>query len=77
MIFMREPPPGVQPLTRRGLHQPGRAVHRPLMHEPGKPGCTVGLADLYTRLGKADRAATWLAAYDQIRNGNFHAPSPR
>jgi hypothetical protein len=48
-----------------------------VLHEPGKPGCTLGLADLYTRLGKADRAAEWRAAYDQIRNGSFHAPSPR
>ena len=36
-----------------------------------------GLADLYRRLGNADRAAAWRAAYDQILNGTFHAPSPR
>jgi hypothetical protein len=47
------------------------------LHEPGKPGCAVGLADLYGKLGKRDHSAQWLAAYDQIRNGTFHAAATR
>jgi hypothetical protein len=78
MIFMRQPPPGVQPLNPEEVFTSLDAQCTDhVLHEPGKPGCAVGLADLYTKLGKTDRAATWLAAYDQIRNGSFHAPSPR
>ncbi|MCX6627817.1 MAG: hypothetical protein NTW28_09335 [Candidatus Solibacter sp.] len=77
-IFMRQPPPGVQPLNpEQVLTSLDAQCTDHLLHEPGKPGCAVGLADLYTRLGKTDRAATWLAAYDQIRHGSYHAPSPR
>jgi hypothetical protein len=78
MIFMRQPPPGVTPLNLDQVFTSLEAqCSDHVLHEPGKPGCTLGLADLYTRLGKADRAAEWRAAYDQIRNGSFHAPSPR
>ena len=78
MIFMRQPPPGVTPLNLTEVFTSLEAqCSDHVVHEPGKPGCTLGLADLYTRLGKPDRAATWRAAYDEIRNGSFHAPSPR
>ena len=78
MIFMREPPPGVQPLNPALVFNSLEAQCTDhVLHEPGRPGCAYGLADLYTRLGNADRAAAWRAAYDQILNGTFHAPSPR
>jgi hypothetical protein len=78
MIFMRQPPPLVQPLDPAEVFTSLDAQCTDhLLHEPGKPGCAVGLADVYTKLGKSDRAAAWLAAYDQVRNGTFHAPSPR
>ncbi len=78
MIFMREPPPGVQPLNPAEVFVSLEAQCTDhVLHEPGKPGCAYGLADLYARLGNADRAAAWRAAYDQIRNGTFHAPAPR
>jgi hypothetical protein len=78
MIFMRQPPPGVEPLNPGEVFTSLDAQCTDhLLHEPGKPGCAAGLADVYTRLGKRDRAATWLAAYEQTRNGSFHAPSPR
>ena len=78
MIFMREPPPGVQPLNNAEVFTSLDAQCTDhLVHEPGKPGCAVGLADLYTKLGARDRAAQWLAAYDQIRNGIFHARATR
>jgi hypothetical protein len=78
LIFMREPPPGVQPLNNaEALTSLDAQCTDHVVHEPGKPGCAVGLADLYTKLGARDRAAQWLAAYDQIRNGTFHAPATR
>ena len=78
MIFMRQPPPGVTPLNLDEVFTSLEAqCSDHVLHEPGKPGCTLGLADLYTRLGQADRAAAWRSAYDQIPNGSFHAPSPR
>jgi hypothetical protein len=78
MIFMRHPPPGVQPLDPSEVFTSLDAqCSDHLLHEAGKPGCVVGLGNLYIRLGKTDRVARWRAAYEQIRNGTFHAPSPR
>jgi hypothetical protein len=78
MVFMRQPPPGVQPLNSEEVFTSLDAQCTDhLLHEPGKPGCAVGLADLYRKLGRNDRSAQWLAAYDQIRNGTFHATAPR
>ena len=78
VIFMREPPAGVQPLNPALVFNSLEAQCTDhVLHEPGKPGCALGLADLYARLGNTDRAAAWRAAYDQILNGTFHAPSPR
>ncbi len=78
MIFMRDPPPGVQPLNPAEVFASLEAQCTDhVVHEPGKPGCAYGLADLYARLGNTERAAAWRAAYDQILNGTFHAPSPR
>src|ERR1017187_31437 len=78
LVFMRQPPPGVEPLNPAEVFTSLDAQCTDhLLHEPGKPGCAAGLADLYRRLGKTDRSATWLAAIDQIRNGSFHAPSPQ
>ncbi len=78
MVFMRQPPPGVQPLNPEEVFTSLEAQCTDhLLHEPGKPGCAVGLADLYRKLGRNDRSAQWLAAYDQTRNGTFHASAPR
>ncbi len=78
MVFMRQPPPGVQPLDPSEVFNSLDAqCSDHLLHEPGKPGCIAGLGNLYIRLGKTDRVAKWRAAYEQIRNGSFHAPSPQ
>ena len=51
MVFMRQPPPGVQPLNRDEVFTSLEAQCTDhLLHEPGKPGCALGLADLYTKL---------------------------
>jgi len=76
LVFMRTPPDGVQPLNPQEVFASLDAQCTDhLVHEPGKPGCAVGLADVYTKLGQRDRAAQWLAAYEQVRNGSFHAAS--
>jgi hypothetical protein len=78
MIFMRQPPPGVTPLNPEEVFTSLDAqctAH--LAHEPGKPGCAIGLADLYRKLGKGDRSSQWLAAYNQVLDGTFHAPATR
>ena len=78
MVFMREPPPGVQPLNPGEVFTSLDAQCTDhVLHDPGRPGCALGLGDLYGKLGIRDRAAQWLAAYDQIRNGTFHAAAPR
>ena len=78
MVFMREPPPGVQPLNRDEIFVSLEAQCTDhLLHEPGKPGCALGLADLYLRIRNAARSDTWRIAYEQVLNGTFHAPSAR
>jgi hypothetical protein len=78
MVFMRQPPPGVQPLNRDEIFVSLEAQCTDhLLHEPGKPGCALGLADLYLRLRNNARSDTWRIAYDQVLNGTFHAPAPR
>ena len=58
MVFMRTPPPGVQALNPEEVFTSLDAQCTDhVTHEPGKPGCAVGLADLYTKLGRRERAA--------------------
>jgi len=78
MVFMRQPPPGVEPLLPAEVFTSLDAQCTDhLLHEPGKPGCIAGLGNLYIRLGKTDRVAKWRAAYERIQDGTFHAPSPQ
>ena len=59
MVFMREPPPGVQPLNRDEIFVSLEAQCTDhLLHEPGKPGCALGLADLYLRSRNTARSDT-------------------
>jgi hypothetical protein len=76
MVFMRQPPPGVEPLLPAEVFTSLDAQCTDhLLHEPGKPGCIAGLGNLYIRLGKTDRVAKWRAAYERIQDGTFHALS--
>lgn len=91
MVFMRLPPPGVQSLPPEQVlasYEAQCAGH--LTHQPELPRCARGLGDLYARIGSLDNAARWLEfylsrktgpdaerLYRQIRNGSYHAPSPR
>ena len=75
MVFMRQPPPGVQPLNPEEVftsldaqctdHLAARAGQAGLRRRPGR--------SLHASWAGAIGPAQWLAAYDQIRNGTFHA----
>jgi len=90
MLFMRQPPPGVQPLPRNEVFTSLEDQCRNwIEHEPGSLRCARGLGDLYARLDKLPESLKWLefyisnsrpdpailSLYQQIRSGTFHAPT--
>ncbi len=64
VVYMRHPPPGVEPLSSlealSALETQCRAY---VAHDPGRPACALGLADLFGRIGDAVRAQQWRLAY--------------
>ena len=93
MLFMRQPPAGVQPLDPREVFTSLEAqCTEYVQHVPEQPRCARGLGDLYARLGDLNRGRQWLEfymsrntepdpdidrLYQQIRSGTFHAPAPQ
>ena len=93
MLFMRQPPPGVQSLDPREVFASLEAQCREyVQHVPQQPRCARGLGDLYARLGDLNQSRQWLEfymsrntdpdpdidrLYQQIRSGTFHAPPQR
>src|SRR5262249_39423808 len=91
MLFMRQPPPGVQPLPPADVFTSLDAQCRnQIEHQPSLPRCARGLGDLYARLNMVDRSRQWLETYlplntqpdpdidrlyQQIRTGAFHGPA--
>jgi hypothetical protein len=91
MLFMRQPPPGVQPLPPGDVFTSLDAQCRnQIEHQPSLPRCARGLGDLYARLNMLDRSRQWLETYlslntepdpdidrlyQQIRSGAFHVPA--
>ena len=64
MIFMRNPPAGVQPLDSLAVFDHLEAecgFH--IEHEPRYPGCARSLGQVFARLGVFDRARRWLRIY--------------
>jgi len=62
VIFMRQPPPGVQPLNSfEALAAMEDQCAEHLRHDPLHPGCAAGMADLFSRIGDAVRASKWNA----------------
>jgi hypothetical protein len=62
VVFMRRPPPGVQPLNNlMALTSIEQQCNQQLEHDPGHPGCARGLSDIYSRIGDQAKAAQWAA----------------
>jgi hypothetical protein len=64
MIYMRQPPPGVQPLNSlEALSALETECGTYVEHDPGRPGCALGLADLFAKIGDPVRAQRWRLTY--------------
>jgi len=68
MVFMRTPPPGVEPLPPAQVFDSLEAqCNDHLQHEPDAPGCARTLGGfLYPRLNMTQKAAYWTQRYEQI-----------
>ena len=65
VVFMRQPPPGVQPLPNlQSLASVESACQLQIEHKPKQPACARGIADFYTLIGQTDRARQWMAFYE-------------
>ncbi len=65
IVFMRQPPPGVQPLNNlQALQSIESQCQQQIEHDPKQPACARGIADFYTLIGEKARAAQWMAYYD-------------
>ena len=65
MVFMRQPPPGVQPLNSlRSAAEHRTQCRQQIEHDPLSPACAKGIADLYTLIGEKARASQWMAYYE-------------
>jgi hypothetical protein len=68
MIFMRTPPPGVEPLPPSQIFDSLDAqCNDHLEHQPEAPRCALGLGgDLYPKLNMQQKAAYWMQRYEQL-----------
>jgi hypothetical protein len=65
MVFMRQPPPGVEPLNNlQALGSIESQCRQQIEHDPRQPACARGIADLYNLIGEKARAAQWMTYYD-------------
>ena len=65
VVFMRKPPPGVQPLNNlQALQSIETQCQQQIEHNPKQPACARGISEFYTRIGQTARAAQWMAYYD-------------
>src|SRR5262249_46302931 len=64
VIFMRKPPPGVEPLPSMGVFdhlEAACALH--IDHEPQYPRCARSLGQVFLKIGDTARARRWLGTY--------------
>lgn len=60
VIFMRNPPPGVQPINNyEALASAEMQCSEYIRHDPNHTLCAGGLADLFSRIGDTVRAQRW------------------
>ncbi len=70
MVFMRQPPAGVQPLNSLdALASMETQCTEYIKHDPVHPGCARSLGDLFTRIGEIPKARQWLNFYLEHRTG--------
>jgi hypothetical protein len=63
-VFMRHPPPGVQPLASPEIFASMEAqCQATLDHDPARPRCARGLANLFRNAGDRARARRWMGLY--------------
>jgi hypothetical protein len=68
MVFMRQPPAGVQPLPREAVFASMESqCLNVVQHQPTSPRCALYLGDLYRKLNVPDRARYWMQFYEQAR----------
>ena len=66
-IFMRTPPPGVQPLPSTQIFAGMEAQCQAIVdHDPARPRCARSLGHLFTRLGDTARARRWEDLYRNL-----------
>jgi len=62
VVFLRHPPADVQPLPNlEALSAMESQCAAYVEHDPSRPRCTLGLADLFQKIGDPARASQWLA----------------
>ena len=65
IVFMRQPPAGVQPLHNlQALQSIETQCQQQIEHDPQRPACARGIADFYTLIGEKARAAQWMSYYE-------------
>lgn len=65
IVFMRQPPPGVQPLNNLlALQSIEAQCQQQVEHDPKQPACARGIAEFYTLIGEQARASQWMTFYD-------------
>ncbi len=65
LVFMRQPPAGVQPLPNLQVFASiESACQLQLEHQPRKPQCARGIANIYNIIGDAARARQWMTFYE-------------
>lgn len=63
-VFLRHPPPGVQPLPTAQIFASMEAqCQATLDHDPARPRCARGLANLFRNAGDMARARRWMGLY--------------
>jgi hypothetical protein len=65
MLFMRHPPAGTQPLSNlQALASIEDGCRAQIEHDPARPACAKGIAEVYTAIGQTARANQWMAYYE-------------
>ncbi len=73
VVFMRRPPPGVQPLDSLHALVSMEEQCSAILNHGGYPGCARSIADVFARIGDPHRAAHWTRIFNQHPR-RFHQP---